>query len=383
MSGRCVLAGALATVIGWSVVAAARGTEEESPVASRAAELERIRDEIARLTARLVAVRQETSGLEQDLERLSLERALQERRVAESIAGHQLASERVQASRAELERLESALAREREALSRRLTGLYRLGRHGSLRLLLASEYASEVLPAVRWARYLSRREASTVERFTTLRARASVEREELERAERRAAAWAGEQEARRAELARLELAWSRRLESRRLEGEELTHRALSLAESARKLANFVATLSGSAGLEPAGIPMEQFRGLLEWPARGKLRVSYGIRIDRRYGTRVRHDGVELATEPGVPVEAIYGGRVAFAAPFEGYGNTAILMHPGKIVSLYARLRQLEVQRGDVVSLRSRLGTAGESLYFEIRIEQRPTDPQLWMREKLP
>ncbi len=351
-------------------------------IRARAAELERIRDEIAELTGQLARVRQETAGLEGDLERLSLERNLQERRVAEATSATELARERVEASRAALDRIEAELARERNALTQRLSGLYRLGRHGVLRLLLAADRAPELLPAIRWARYSSRREAATVERFETLRAQANRERSELESAERHARAWLAAQQERRVELARLEREWSKRLEARRQESELLTQQALLLAEAARKLSNFLASLTASGDQSVPGIPIQQFHGLLDWPVRGRLRTPFGTRIDPRYRTRVPHNGIELETVPGLPVEAIYGGRVIFAAPFEGYGKTVIVLHPGGVISLCAYFDEIFVERGDVISLRSRLGTTGSRFYLEIRIDQRPTDPRSWMREPL-
>lgn len=356
---------------------------ESASLEARAVELERIRDEIAVLTGRLAKVREETAELEGDLERLSLERQLQERRVAEAIAAARLAQERLEASQQALLRLQAELERERASLADRLTGLYRLGRHGALRLFLAVDRAREVLPAVRWARYLSRREARTVERFEILGFELDRERQERESAERQARAWLEAEKQRRQELSRLEAEWTRRLQARRKESRGLLEEALSLAEAARKLGSFLATLtpSGERAALP-GVPMQQFQGLLDWPVRGRVRIPFGPRMDPRYGTRVPHHGIELETTPGQPVEVVYGGQVAFAAPFEGYGKTVIVVHPGGVVSLYAQLAELSVERGAMVSLRMRLGTTGSRFYFEIRLDQRPTNPESWMREPL-
>ena len=125
--------------------------------------------------------------------------------------------------------------------------------------------------------------------------------------------------------------------------------------------------------------MQEFRGLLDWPVKGRITGAFGPRLDPRYRTRVPHNGVDLATGPGSDVVAVYPGRVVFAAAFEGYGPTVVLQHAGKVFTLYAGLLGVTVKRDDLVSLRQPLGRAGETLYFEIRVENRPEDPRHWLR----
>ena len=68
--------------------------------------------------------------------------------------------------------------------------------------------------------------------------------------------------------------------------------------------------------------------MLDWPAPGRMVRGFGPRLDPRYGTRVPHNGIELAVEPGTPVRAVYPGKVLFAAPFRGYGPTVSTSRSG-------------------------------------------------------
>ena len=87
----------------------------------------------------------------------------------------------------------------------------------------------------------------------------------------------------------------------------------------------------------------------------------------------------LATAPGSEVRAVFPGKVLFAAPFQGYGTTVIVHHPGRVFSLYAGLSQLKANKDDVLSLNDVVGLASDKLYFEIRVENRPEDPTGWLR----
>jgi len=64
---------------------------------------------------------------------------------------------------------------------------------------------------------------------------------------------------------------------------------------------------------------------------------------------------------------------------QGYGLTAVVHHPGRVFSLYAGLGELQVAAEDVLSLGQVIGIATDTLYFEIREENRPVDPARWLR----
>jgi len=379
---RIVLLTALAAALGGGALPArpaAGQAPEGGGTEEREAELERIRGEIAQLTAEVERTKLRARGLEGELERVGLELSLQDRRLAEAVSAHALAAGRAAESEAAVRALEASLAAERERLAGRLTGLYRLGRHGPLRLLLALEPGEHLLPAIRLLRYLVRRDAQTVERFEDLHARLAVERDELAARREEAAAWLGQQNRRRDELARLERQKIRLLDGARRQGAVLADRALELADHARKLSSFLDFLYGRNVGALAGLPIQDFKGVLDWPVTGRISAEFGPRLDPRYGTRVPHNGVDLDAAAGSEVRVVYPGKVVYAAPFEGYGPTVVVQHAGRAFTLYAGLAGISVGKDDMLSLRQAIGRSGARLYFEIRVENRPENPRGWMR----
>lgn len=353
-----------------------RGQQKE---AAREAELEAIRGEIAELQAKLGELQNRTSGIEGELERVQVELALQEKRVAEAAAARDIAADRVAASEAEIARLEQELAAMRVELGRRVTTLYRLGRHGTVRLALSLRPGSDLLQSIRLLRFLARRDATLIERHVDAEARLATERDGLAAERAAAEAWFTRERERRDGLARLETRQAQLLAGSRAESAELAHRALALADRERKLSNFLDFLYGRNSDALAGRPMPEFRGVLDWPAEGRVTAEFGPRLDPRYRTRVPHNGVDLAVAPETPVRAVYPGKVVFAAPFEGYGPTVVVAHAGRVFTLYAGLTAIETARDDMVSLRAVLGRASGSVYFEIRVENRPENPRDWLR----
>lgn len=346
---------------------------------SREAELEAIRDEIGRLQAELGRVQQRETGLTGELARTGAELRLQEQRVAEAELAHTLAEERVTSTGLEVARLEQRLVVVRDELRSRLLGLYRLGHDGYLRLLFALRPGEGMLSGIRLLRFLARRDAEAMNLWVDARARLAVERDQLEADRQARTAWLGRERQRREQLDALRRRQTQLLADARRQGLALAERATALAEKEHKLSNFLDFLYGRAAETLSGKPMPSFRGALDWPVSGRVTAGFGPRLDPRYGTRVPHNGLDIACVPGSEVRVVYPGRVAFAAAFEGYGPTVVVEHAGRVFTLYAGLARVLVAQGDVLSLRGVVGTAADSLYFEIRAENRPEDPRLWLR----
>jgi septal ring factor EnvC (AmiA/AmiB activator) len=346
---------------------------------AREAELEAIRGEIAELQARLDRLRDAEAGLAGELERTDVELELQERRLEEAEAARDLAAAAVAGRAEQVAGLEVRLETVRRELSRTLLALYRLGRQGYLRLLLSLRPGPRLLGALRQLRYLARRDAGALERYREARVRLAFERDELEGQRRALEGWVAHEASRRRALADARRRQSALLARAALETRDLADRAGMLQDKERKLAALVDLLYGRSGEVLEGQPIQEFRGALDWPARGAVRLGFGPRLDRRYRTQVPHNGLDIAAARGAEVRSIYPGKVLFAAPFQGYGPTIVVHHPGRVFSLYAGLGELRAQAGDVVSLGAVLGLAAETLYFEIRAENRPEDPLLWLR----
>jgi septal ring factor EnvC (AmiA/AmiB activator) len=86
------------------------------------------------------------------------------------------------------------------------------------------------------------------------------------------------------------------------------------------------------------------------------------------------------------VHAIFPGTVLFSQWFKGYGNLIILDHGNRVFSLYGNLKSPSIAAGDRVRAGQPIAGVGESeesqlgyLYFEIRQDNKPEDPQKWLR----
>lgn len=131
-------------------------------------------------------------------------------------------------------------------------------------------------------------------------------------------------------------------------------------------------------------------GLL-WPVpEGRLWRGYGTqrRIIRRNGRLARaratrqHQGVDIGAPAGSAIRAVNDGLVLYSFNgMRGYGNSVLLLHADRTVSLYAHCRATlvfagqRVERGQVIGEVGATGLAhGPHLHFEWRRSGRPLDP---------
>ena len=345
---------------------------------TREQELEGLRLEIVRLTSDLQSVQQREDTLEGKLEVARAELALQQARVEEADREVELASAKVEKASRDAAALERDLDILQSDLKRRVVGLYRLGGKGFLRLFLSLEAGDDLLPSIRQLRFLVRRDQDTIARYVTVRDALEATREVLERQKAQVETWQEQELSRRDELRDIERRRSNLLERLGKERRRLAARTDALQDKERKLLSLMNRLED--GVQPvSGAPIQDFRGVLDWPARGDVQAEFGAKTDPRYQTEVPQHGIDLKVEPGTKIRAVYPGEVLYASEFEGYGPMVVVHHSGRVFTLYAGLDLMNVGPGDVLSLGDVVGVASDLMYFEIRVDNEPQNPRQWLR----
>ena len=346
---------------------------------SRESELESIRDQIMVLRSRLNRVRQEAGGLRGDLRETEVALELQNKRLEEARTARALAEESLAAVESDIESLERDLEELRELLRRRMIDLHRLGQQGYARLFLSIRSQEDLLPGIRQMRYLVKRDGGLLAEYQQTYGELSAKQSQLVEHREEVREWLQAEATRLGQLERLENRLSTLIARLESEDQRLSEQTTRLADKERKLANLIDFLYGRTEGPLSGTPAQNFRGVLDWPVSGSVTSRFGPRLDPQYGTQVPHNGIDLRVNTGSEVQVVYPGKVLYAAPFQGFGLTAIVHHPGRVFSLYAGMQELRVRQNAVVSLGQVIGLSTDSLYFEIRVENRPVDPLQWLR----
>ena len=403
------IAAALLFVIAWPVVPvnaqSSRDTERK---------LQRVRSELKTIASERRKLEGERGSVSRDLRKVDEQVGASARALSET----ETELVRGQSMLAELQKkrdaLQLRLGAQRDELARLLRAAYMVGGDAPLKLMLAQDRVADTSRTLTYHRYLQRDRAQRIAQLTDeLRGLETVERQI---AQKRTALDDARKE-RRAELAQLErdrkqratlmVQLDQRYQDRAAREKALGRDAKSLeqllsqlrtaaAKAARKAKaarqrNAVSKpsksnrVSASATRPAAAIasapPMKV--GGLSWPLNGLLLASYGGAMpDGRASS-----GVLIGAPVGSSVRAVADGRVVFAEWMSGYGLISIIDHGNGYMSLYAHNDALlrdagdSVKRGDAIASVGNSGGQGRpALYFELRRNGQPVNPNTWLQK---
>ncbi|MFK7954262.1 MAG: murein hydrolase activator EnvC [Ekhidna sp.] len=133
---------------------------------------------------------------------------------------------------------------------------------------------------------------------------------------------------------------------------------------------------------------ESKKNRLEWP------VSSGF-ITSKFGKQphpvlkritIVNDGVDIQTEKGMQVKAVFEGEVRQIWPIQGKNNVLVIKH-GDYLTVYAGLKTINVKRGQYVASNDVIGEVftdrdGKSeMEFQMYKGQTKLDPEKWLAPK--
>lgn len=354
---------------------------------AKPSDLDRVRGDIARLRKRLEGVRQQTRSAERELEEVNLELEIHTSELQMAIDTERQIDVARQAVQNEIDALGPRIASQKADLSRRLVALYRLGGLSYLRMFLEIRNEGNPVQAISMLSYLVNRDARAVTRFRESQRQLAAQQVQLAArqkelhetrlvVEERRRAVAASRAQKQALLARLRTEES---------GSEL--QLATLEEKARRLERLVTLLTQQkrGELVPSG-DVRSVQGALGWPVEGKVIERFGKQRNPKFSTVTMNNGLKIEAVPGTAVKAVFQGTVLFSQWFKGYGNLIILDHGNRVFSLYGNLKAPVVAVGDRIGTGQTIAGVGESedaasgyLYFEIRHDNQPEDPQKWLR----
>lgn len=358
--------------------------------AQRPSDLERIRTDITRLKVRLEQVRRQAQSAARELEEADLELGIRTNELELATAAETKLAGDQRAIELQIAALVPRIERQKSDLRKRLVALYRLGGLSYVRMLLALEGGRNPIEAMSMLSYLVSRDSRLVTRFQATQRQLAGQRIELaDRREKLRRTRLVVEQRRRAVVAAV--AQKQGVLARlRTEETGATQQLAALEEKARRLQRLVDTLAAQKrGIAPP-TDIRSVQGALAWPVEGKVIERFGRQRNPKFATYTVNNGLKIEAVPGTQVRAVFQGTVLFSQWFKGYGNLIILDHGNRVFSLYGNLKQSGVAVGDRITSGQSIAGVGESedalagvasgyLYFEIRHDNHPEDPQKWLR----
>lgn len=279
----------------------------------------------------------------------------------------------------ELGALEKRIEAQRNDQGRRLVAYYRLGRSGMLPLVFSDASPPEKIRNLDAMKGILLADWQRLEAFHELLQ--EKERLKVGLEERLESEEALEEQLRdRKRILEAKRQEKRSLMARIEKDKKLHERVLKeLRQSAKALEKKIRDAPPAPAIVVGG-PLSAQKGKLPWPVTGN--------VYRKFDEpgAVRSKGIDIKTDAGAPVRAVWSGGVVYADWFRGYGKLVIIHHGQKDYTVLAHLSRLAKRKGERVETGEIVGHAGETgsmegclVHFELWNGGSAKDPLRWLR----
>jgi len=392
----------LAAVLVVALVAPATGQPKKDDLQTEQKKLQQTEQKLREEKRRAADARARETSVLAELEQIETRLGEKQREVARLDGRIKKAQGDITGLRGEIRHLEAQRAGQQEALSRRLRAMYKVHAQGGVLPVLLSGGEDPVTRAVavRHLTSLAALDARLIQEYRGTSANLEDRRAREEARERELSGLRADAAREQAEVDRE--GGKRRVLLAKVRDERAYHERMvgELTEASKRLEAFIRDLQAKQQKRVAKIPPPRetppgptvgfggFRGRLPWPTEGRIVAAFGAQVHPRFGTRTFRNGVDIEAGEGRDVQAVYSGHVVYTGWFKGYGNLIILDHDNEYYTLYAHVAEILVKEGDDVRQGQRVGTVGDTgslegprLYFEVRYQGKPQNPEQWLRQR--
>jgi murein DD-endopeptidase MepM/ murein hydrolase activator NlpD len=126
-----------------------------------------------------------------------------------------------------------------------------------------------------------------------------------------------------------------------------------------------------------------------WPVNSTAYFGgFGMRFHPIHKRYIMHEGLDMAGSKGDPIYAAAEGKVILAGWDGGYGYCVKISHGNGFKTVYGHMSKVLVQEGQWVKKGQKIGLVGSTgvstsahLHFEVRLNDVPTDPLLYIEPR--
>jgi len=282
-------------------------------------------------------------------------------------------------------RLEARAAEGRETLSNLIRSAWMQGDHATLRLLLSETDPQNIARLMTWHEYIGDNAREKLEALAETRRALEQNRQDTRQARTELEDTRDSARQRRDELAQRRQDREEALTALRAEINERESTLSELQDDRDRLSELLKEMEREiSSLEPPedARPFSKLRAKLPWPVRGNVSRQFWETVGN---SDMRTNGIRIRTEEQAPVTAVHYGRVVFANWLRGFGLMIIIDHGDGFMSLYGNNDSLNYSAGEWVRAGDTIAQAGSSggrskpgLYFEIRRDGQPENPESWL-----
>ncbi|MDI6783256.1 MAG: peptidoglycan DD-metalloendopeptidase family protein [bacterium] len=363
---------------------------QDTSIQEKELELKRIEKTIKATQAKKDETQKAEKQLLQHLDAINQRLKVKERELVITEKGLQENKKKSGFLTQELLSTQSRLAQYKDYLSKRLRRLYFSGKFSFWRTLFTGQDYAEILLRYRYNRIMAYTDARYIQ-LTNFESK-KIQKQQFDLGELDRAQRIQQQELLRTKKAFINEQSNKTIFLTKVRNDRTTYERTikELREAAQKLESMISNLRArqvaAREVTYSGEPFSAMQRRLIWPvSEGKVIAGYGRQKVAGGESEIVLTGITIRASVGTPVDAVHAGRVIFADWLAGYGNMVIIDHGKGYWTTYAHLQDMFASKGQDVDRRQQIGAVGDTgsligtqLYFEIRKDGKPIDPETWL-----
>jgi len=348
------------------------------------ARFEEVKRSIEKIKAQLEKTKSSRDSLQDQLE--SNERAIEQldKKTQKLRKDLDQKQSKLDALHGEQNTLRSAKNEQSKLVDDYINAAYRLGNYSQVKLLLNQQDPAQVSRMLHYYKAFSSERQEKISEFVDTLTRLSKIEPEIAYETSQLKATYNKLKSQQSELRASQSTRQDTLKKLQLEVNSKEKRLAGLIADRKRLETLLAKVYEEINSQELNFAVGEFaklKGRLPWPAKGRKLNAFGR---KRSGSSLPWQGLEIAARDGSDIIAIHHGQVVFSDYLRGHGLLMIIDHGSGFMSLYAHAKHLYKELGEWVEAGERVASVGTTggrkdaaLYFELRHNGKPTDPNPW------
>lgn len=284
-----------------------------------------------------------------------------------------------------INKTEKIIKIQKQALSKWLRIIYKEGKEYPVRVLFSSKNISDLLQRVKYMQLVAEYDTSLFKRYENKLEKMLKDKNSLLQVRNNLISLMKDSEIKRKEISE-ERQKKQTFLTRLKKEKKLGLRVQKELRSSSKVLNKIISSQEEKLKVGKSFNLEDHRGRMSLPVKGKILNRFGKKRDKRYASYVVLNGISIQTPKNTPVRSVYSGKVLYTGQVDGYGNLIIVGHGAKYHTVYGHLDKIitspgkSIRKGQIIGKSGDTGSiVGESLYFELRKDGKAINPSGWFR----
>ncbi len=380
------------------LIVSAQSEDIDEDIQFRSRELDRLRQEIENFRHRIKSTADQEKSTETKIQELDEEISLIRNLLYRLRKEEKSKESAIKKAEALIQEKEKEFDELRDKYTRRVVNIYKTGRPSDLEMIINRDSWRDRVYREEYLKVISQYDRELASKIQQVIAQIDAEKKTLERALEDIQKIDSEKTSQKLWLEKKRSMRNRELANLKRNKQELFQELEDRQEAARQMETIIARLEREKEnrikeLERrrredsllAGGDFSAMKGSLPWPVDGPVISKFGSHKNPTLKTITENTGVDIKSDAGSEVQAVFSGIVTTVTYIRGYGNTVIIDHGGGFYTVYTHVEDVEVDENAFVRARQIIAHVGKldsgsgsKLHFEIWSNREKLNPEHWL-----